>query len=64
MARTMTVKVSEEEYELIKQARQALMNKGIERLEAEDVEIDWEGVALGAIVGLAAFMLTKELLKE
>ena len=65
--RTMTVKVSQEEYELIQQARDALRMKGLDDAGISDSEVeqfDWRNLALGAIVGISAYVLLRELFKE
>lgn len=65
--RTMTVKVSQGEYELIQQARDALRKKGLDNANIPDDELkqfDWGNLALGAIVGIGAYVLLRELLKE
>lgn len=64
--RTMTVKVSQEEYELIQQARDALRRKGLDDAGIGDDEVkrfDWESLALGAIVGIGAYVLLRDLLE-
>jgi hypothetical protein len=63
----MTVKVSQEEYELLQQARDALRMKGLDdaRISVSEVEqFDWRNLALGAIVGIGAYVLLRELLGE
>ena len=66
-SRKMTVKVSEEEYELIQRARVALRKKGFDDAGISDEEIeefDWGSLALGAIVGIGAYLLYKSLTKK
>ena len=65
--RTITVKVSEEEFELIQQARDALRKKGLEDAEIGDKEVEefnWGTLALGAIAGIGAYLLIRKLLEE
>lgn len=65
-ARTRTIKVSEEEYELLQKARKALAKKGYDRLNLEDIakketssELDelLLGLGLGAIAGAGALAI-------
>lgn len=63
-SRKMTVKVSEEEYELIQRARAELRKKGLDDAgitDAEVKEFDWGSLAMGAIVGIGAYLLWKSL---
>ncbi|MFH1607199.1 MAG: hypothetical protein ABIC91_07655 [Nanoarchaeota archaeon] len=63
-----TIKVTEEEYDAIKQARDGLLRKGYDNVSDKDaVEQITKGVAsatLGAAAGIAAVMFIKELLKK
>ena len=66
-SRKMTVKVSEEEYELIQRARVALRKKGLDDAGISDEEVeefDWGSLALGAIVGIGAYLLYKSLTEK
>lgn len=68
MGRIRIVKVSEEEYEKLKKAREELLRKGIDRLP-DEIKAEAEGCsragdfALGVLVGLGAatliWLLTK-----
>lgn len=63
-SRKMTVKVSEEEYELLQRARVELRKKGLDDAGISDEEVkefDWGSLALGAIVGIGAYLLYKSL---
>lgn len=63
----MTVKVSEEEYELIQRARAELRKKGLDDAGISDQEVenfDWGSLALGAIVGIGAYLLYKSLTEK
>ena len=63
-SRKMTIKVSEEEYELIQKARAELRRKGLDDAGISDDEVkeyDWGSLALGAIVGIGAYLLWKSL---
>ena len=65
--RKMTVKVSEEEYELIQRARAELRKKGLDDAGISDQEVenfDWGSLALGAIVGIGAYLLYKSLTEK
>jgi hypothetical protein len=65
--RRMTVKVSEEEYELIQRARTELRRKGLDDAGISDEEVkefDWGSLALGAIVGIGAYLLWKNLTEK
>jgi hypothetical protein len=65
--RRMTVKVSEEEYELIQRARTELRRKGLDDAGISDEEVqefDWGSLALGAIVGIGAYLLYKSLTEK
>jgi len=66
-SRKMTVKVSEEEYELIQRARAELRRKGFDDAHITDKEVeqfDWGSLALGAIVGIGAYLLYKSLTEK
>ncbi|MGB2581031.1 MAG: hypothetical protein WBD03_01010 [Thermoplasmata archaeon] len=66
-SRKMTVKVSEEEYELIQRARAELRRKGLDDAgitEEEVKEFDWGSLAMGAIVGIGAYLLWKSLTEK
>jgi len=63
----MTVKVSEQEYELIQQARDELRRKGLNDAGITDQEVkefDWGSLALGAIVGIGAYVLLRQVLNK
>ena len=63
----MTVKLSEQEYELIHQARAELRKQGLDDAGITDQEVkefDWGSLALGAIVGIGAYVLLRELLNK
>jgi hypothetical protein len=65
--RKMTVKVSEEEYELIQRARAELRRKGLDDAGISDKEVeefDWGSLALGAIAGIGAYLLYKSLTEK
>ena len=62
--RTLTVKVSDEEYEMVQRARAELRRKGLEDAGISDKEVekfDWGSMALGAIVGIGAYLLYRSL---
>ena len=61
-----TIKVSEEEWEQLKRAREMLQKKGfvstgITDKEEKELGLDWGTFALGAIAGLGAYLLLKSL---
>ena len=65
--REMTIKVSDEEYELIQKARTELRKKGLDDAGLSDDEVarfDWGSLALGAIVGIGAYLLYKSLTEK
>lgn len=65
--RSITVKLSEEEYELLQQARAELRKKGIQGAGIEDdkeLASQWQDFALGAIVGIGAYLLYKSLTEK
>ena len=65
--RGITIKVSEEEYELIQQARDAFRKQGFNDAEIPDEDVkkfDWGNLSLGAIVGIAAYVLLRQLKKR
>ena len=65
--RTMTVKVSPEEHEMIQKARAELAKKGYGGAgitEEEMKPFNWETLAMGAIVGIGAYLLWKTLTEE
>lgn len=65
--RTLTVKVSDEEYEMVQRARAELRRKGFEDAgisEGEVEKFDWGSLALGAMVGIGAFLLYKSLTEK
>ena len=62
-----TIKVSDKEYGMILQARKKVTFEGVNKLPSEirDNELsELEKVTLGAIVGIGALMLLKELNKQ
>ena len=66
-SRKMTIKVSEVEYGLIQQARAELRKKGLDDAGISDEEVneyDWGSLALGAIVGIGAYLLWKNLTEK
>ncbi len=69
MGRTRIVKVSEEEYQLLKKAREELVKKGTDRLPP-DIKTEIEehdrvsDFAFGAIIGLGALALIAALLSD
>ena len=65
--RTMTVKVSPVEYEMIQKARAELAKKGYDDAgitEEEAKSFNWETLAMGAIVGIGAYLLWKSLTEK
>ena len=64
MERTKTIKVSEEEYRKIQEARQALALKGFQNLPPAAQPHNPGDFAIGAIVAIGSLLLLNELLKD
>ena len=61
------IRVNEQEYELLQQAKDALKKRGFDGANLPDEEVrksDWGNFALGAVVGISAYVLLRELLKK
>lgn len=56
--KTMSVKLSEEEYELVMQAKDILLKKGTEHLLKYGESVEWDGT-IGGAVGVSARVLIR-----